>query len=93
MLSDIEVTTDTTKVDYKIIVNTGAELPEFVDYTKAKSFNGIKLSVAELYAGGSTTAVALVLEGYGLDSLTSVEFNETQREIGHHNLSVFHQNK
>ena len=91
LLTDIEITTETTELDYKIMINTGAELPEFVDYTKAKSFNGIKLSVAELYAGGSTTAVALVLEGYGLDALFSVEFNETQRKIGHHNLSVLHQ--
>ena len=77
-------------IDIEIKINTGALLPEFLAYTMAAPYKGIDVDVAELYAGGCTTAVALVLEGYGLRSLMSVEFNEKQRTIGFHNIAVLH---
>ena len=77
-------------INRSIKINTGAELPAFIAKTMAKPYNNINVDVAELYAGGCTTAVALVLEGYGLNSLLSVEFNATQRKIGKHNIQILH---
>ena len=69
-------------------VMTGAQLQNFIIHTMARPFNGEFINLTELYAGGSTLAVALVLEGYGLSRLRSVEINDKQREIGLHNLSA-----
>lgn len=76
-------------IEYTEKIKKG-RLDVFTDYTMAEPYNGINLDVVELYAGGSTTAVALVLEGYGLKKLRSSEFNHKQRTIATHNLQTLH---
>ena len=76
-------------IEYTEKIRTG-RMDVFTDYTMASPYNGINLDVVELYAGGSTTAVALVLEGYGLKRLRSSEFNQKQRIIATHNLQTLH---
>ena len=65
-------------------------MDDFTAHTLANPYKGVNLDVVELYAGGSTSAVALVLEGYGIKRLRSMEFNPKQRAIAVHNMQTLH---